>query len=47
MTLGEARYNGDTILLINGFHELTDDKRHTLYTFDFFLRSHQLPLETP
>ena len=35
------------ILLINGFHKLSDDEWNTLYSLDFFLSSHKFALETP
>ena len=33
------------VLLINSFHELSDDQRHTLDALDFLLCSHKLALE--
>lgn len=36
----------EVVLLIDGLHELSDDKRHALYSFNLLLRSNQFPLET-
>lgn len=35
------------LLLINSFHELSDNKGHALYSFDLFLCSDKFALETP
>lgn len=38
---------GECVLLIDGFHELADDKGNALYPLDFFLSSYQLSLQAP
>jgi hypothetical protein len=35
------------LLLINSFHKLSNDQRHTLNALDLFLCSHQLSLQAP
>ena len=35
------------ILLIDGFHELTNDEWHTLYSLDLLLGPDKLALKTP
>lgn len=38
---------GGGVLLIDRFHELSDDQRHALYPLDLFLRPDELTLQTP
>jgi hypothetical protein len=37
----------DDTLLVDRFHELPYDERHTLDPLDLLLCAHQLPLQTP
>lgn len=45
--LWQRRQRGRYILLIDGFHKLSDNQRHTLDAFYLLLGPHQLPLQTP
>jgi hypothetical protein len=38
------RYN---VLLVDSFHELSDDEWHALDSLDLFLRSNKLTFQTP